>query len=345
MNPDSSEKFKAPGFWESLREAFLGAPRTFACLQVEVTSRCPARCNYCPHTTLKDVWQPRDMSLETFGRLWPAMRASARVHLQGWGEPLMNPAFFKMTAIARKAGCRVSTTTCGLHLNEELARKIVDSGIDIIAFSLAGTDAATNEVRRGADFEKVCRSIATLQNIRRARGGVHLEVHFAYLMLASTMESVRTLPALAKELGVHAAVVSTLDYIPASGFEKEAFGPHEAEKLAQATGWLKEAEAKARALEVDFHWSLPSPDAPGNECRENVSRCFYIAADGAVSPCVYLNLPVRMEDPGRRIFGNVNEREVLEIWADERFLAFRKALASGAPDPACKSCPKRFMAG
>ena len=345
MNPDSSEKFKAPGFWENFRETFLGAPRSFACLQVEVTSRCPAGCIYCPHTTMKAVWQPRDMTLETFGRLWPAMRSSTRVHLQGWGEPLIHPAFFEMVALARRAGCRVSTTTCGLHMNAELAGKIVDSGIDIIAFSLAGTDAATNAVRRGADFERVCRSIATLQKIRRARGGVHLEVHFAYLMLASAMEAVRGLPALARKLGVHAAVVSTLDYIPTSNFEKEALGLHETEKLAQAAGILREAEAKARELEVDFHWSLPRPDAPGDKCRENVARCFYIASDGSVSPCVYLNLPVRMEDPGRRIFGNVNDREVLEIWADERFLAFRKALASGAPDPACKSCPKRFMAG
>lgn len=343
MKNDTAEEFRAPGFWESIREAFLGAPRRFTCLQVEVTSRCHARCTYCPHTTLEDRWQSRDMTMETFGRLWPAMRTAARVHLQGWGEPLMNPAFFEMAALARKAGCAVSTTTCGLIMDEDLARKIVDSGIDIIAFSLAGTDAATNAVRRGADFDRVCRSIATLQKVRRARGGVHLEVHFAYLMLASAMESVRGLPALAAELGVHAAVVSTLDYIPAPGFEQEAFNADETGKLAEAARILTEAETEAEALDVDFHWSLPRPDAPGTGCRENIARSFYTASDGAVSPCVYVNLPVGGHHPDRHVFGNVNERDVLEIWDDEEFRIFREALAGGDPAPVCRSCPKRFM--
>jgi MoaA/NifB/PqqE/SkfB family radical SAM enzyme len=340
---DNHEKFRGPGFWESLRETFLGVPRRFACLQVEVTSRCHARCTYCPHTTLKERWESRDMTMETFGRLWPAMRTAARVHLQGWGEPLMNPAFFEMADLARKAGCKVSTTTCGLIMDENLARRIVDSGIDIIAFSLAGTDAATNAVRQGADFERVCRSIATLQKIRRARGGVHLEVHFAYLMLASAVEAVRGLPALAKELGVHAAVVSTLDYIPAPGLEKEAFGAHEIEKLTGAARVLKETEAEAGTLNVDFHWSLPRHDAPGNECRENIARSFYTASDGAVSPCVYVNLPIGVEHPNRHVFGNVNERDVLEIWDEAKFRDFRERLAGGEPAAACKKCPKRFM--
>jgi MoaA/NifB/PqqE/SkfB family radical SAM enzyme len=343
MENDTIEKFRGPGFWESLREAFLGVRRRFSCLQVEVTSRCRARCTYCPHTTLRERWQSRDMAMRTFGRLWPAMRTADRVHLQGWGEPLMHPSFFEMVVLARKAGCAVSTTTCGLLMDENLARRIVDSGIDIIAFSLAGTDAATNAVREGADFDRVCRSIATLQKIRRARGGVHLEVHFAYLMLASAMEAVRGLPALAKALGVHAAIVSTLDYIPAPGFEEEAFGIHETEKLAEAATVLRETEAEARSLDVEFHWSLPRPDAPGTGCRENIARSFYTASDGAVSPCVYVNLPTAIDHANRHVFGNVNERDVLEIWDDEKFRIFRERLACGDPAPVCRVCPKRVM--
>lgn len=53
--------------------------------------------------------------------------------------------------------------------------------------------------------------------------GVHLELHFAYLMLASQMEAVEGLPDLMDELDVHAAVISTLDYIAAPGLEAEAF--------------------------------------------------------------------------------------------------------------------------
>jgi MoaA/NifB/PqqE/SkfB family radical SAM enzyme len=335
--------FRPPGFWETIREAFLGVRRMMDCIQVEVTSRCQGRCGYCPHTTQRDRWRARDMDMGTFERLWPLMRKSSRVHLQGWGEPLLHPGFFDMAALARKAGCAVSTTTCGLRMDEDIARKLADSGIDIVAFSLAGTDAESNAARHGVDFDRVCEAIGLLQDVRRSAMAVHLEIHFAYLMLASDLEAVRRLPGLSHRLGVHAAVVSTLDYMAEPGFEAEAFMPHEADKLVRAAAVLSETEAEAKRLGVDFHWSLPRPDASGTGCRENIARSLYVAADGSVGPCVYANVPVDRLDPKRRVFGNVDETDPLEIWESEAFRRFRDGLASGDADLPCRTCPKRFM--
>jgi MoaA/NifB/PqqE/SkfB family radical SAM enzyme len=345
MNGKAPEvpEFRAPGLWETLKEAFFGARRLLDCLQVEVTSRCPGRCTYCPHTTLTESWRPQDMEMATFGRLWPLMRRSGRVHLQGWGEPLLNPAFFEMTALARKAGCQVSTTTCGLRMDTELAERILASGIDIVAFSLAGTDAESNAARRGVDFERVCAAVTTLQAVRRRRMGVHLEIHFAYLMLASAVEAVRGLPELMRRLGVHAAVVSTLDFIPDPAQEAEAFQPHETEKLSRAAAVLSETAAAARRLGLDFHFELPDSAAAGVSCRENINRSLYVSADGSVSPCVYVNVPADIPDPGRRIFGNVRDQDPVAIWESTDFRRFRERLAGGDPDLPCRSCPKRFM--
>lgn len=99
---------------------------------------------------------------------------------------------------------------------------------------------------------------------------------------------VRGLPGLMHCLGVDAAVVSTLDYVPTPGLEAEGFAPQETDKLAQA---------EARRLGVGFHWALPKPDAPGTTCRENIDRSLYVGADGSVSPCVYVNLPVNAFGP------------------------------------------------
>jgi MoaA/NifB/PqqE/SkfB family radical SAM enzyme len=342
-NEKKSERLRGPGFWETLREAFLGARRPMDCVQVEVSSRCPARCTYCPHTVLASRWRPRDMGMGTFQRLWPLLRLSSRVHLQGWGEPLLNPAFFEMAALACKAGCQVSTTTCGLRMDEGTARRLVDSGLDIVAFSLTGTDAGSNAARKGADFERVVAAVDTLQRVRRARMGVHLEVHFAYLMLASEMEAVAALPALARRLGVHAVVVSTLDYLPEPGLAPEAFGPDEPEKRARAAALLAETAAEARRLEVGFDASLQDPSTPGTGCRENVARALFVSAEGDMSPCVYVNLPVNGPDPRRRVFGNVNAADPVAIWEGEAFARFRQGLAGGDPDSACRGCPKRFM--
>ena len=338
----SSSPFREPGIWETLRERLFGVRRLLDCLQVEVSTRCPGRCRYCPQTVMHEQWQGRDMDMATFARLWPLMRRSSRVHLQGWGEPLLNPAFFEMTALALKAGSAVSTTSCGLIMNEPLALQLVESGLDIIAFSLAGTDPQTNASRQGVAFERVCEAIALLQAVRRARQGVHLEIHLAYLMLASNVEAVRGLPALMQRLGVHAAVISTLDYVPSAELESESFGRDEPEKLATAASMLQETAAEIRRLGMECHWSLPDPSAPGRSCRENIARSLFVAADGSISPCVYLNLPTGGPDPERRIFGNVLTQAPEAIWESEEFRRFRERLAGGAPDGCCLTCVKRF---
>ena len=345
MSQTGHPSFRGPGFWDTIKTQFLGVRRLLDCIQVGVTSRCPGRCTYCPHTTLRERWESRDMDMDTFSRLWPLLRQSARVHLQGWGEPLLNPAFFDMAVLGRKAGCAVSTTTCGLRMNSEIAAKIVKSGMDIIAFSLAGTDAPSNASREGVDFEQVCEAITTLKSACREHKVRHLEIHFAYLMLASAMEAVAGLPALMQRLGVHAAIVSTLDYIAEPGLEAEAFSPPEADKLERAAAILAETAAEARRLGLGFHYELPSPAASGTACRENIGRTLYVSADGGISPCVYVNVPADIFDPKRRVFGNVREQNPLEIWESADFRRFRERLAKGDPGRPCQTCPKRFMEG
>jgi MoaA/NifB/PqqE/SkfB family radical SAM enzyme len=333
---------KAPGLWETLGELLFGVRRLLDCVQIEVSARCPGRCVYCPHTVFGEERVSRDMAMETFARIWPLMRRSSRVHLQGWGEPLLNASFFEMAALARKAGCAVSTTTSGLPMSEAMALKIVESGMDIVAFSIVGSDAAGNASRRGVDFDRVCEAVSTLQRVRRSRMGVHLEIHFAYLMLASTMASVRGLPGLMERLGVHAAVISTLDYIAEPGLESEGFSPRESEKLEKASVILRETESEARRMGLDFYWSLPRPAAAGKSCRENVGRSLFVAADGSVSPCVYLNMSACNRNRDRRVFGNVCSQDPIFIWEGEDFRRFRNRMEGEEPDRCCISCLKRF---
>lgn len=337
------------------RESLFGKPRLLDCVQVEVTSACPGRCAYCPHTTQAARWRSRHMEAATFARLWPLMQESGRVHLQGWGEPFLHPRFMDFTALARKAGCRVSTTTCGLRMDETLAAQIVDSGIDIVAFSLVGTDEASNAPRAGVPFGRVCEAVRTLQRVRKARMGVHLELHLAYLMLASQMEAVDALPALMDELDVHAAVISTLDYIAAPGLEAEAFSPLESGKLEAARNRLERVAEEAARRGRGLYYSLPSPrtDQSGDglfPCRENASRTLYVDAEGRMSPCIYLNLPVDApagspEDLNRRVFGSAVEEPPLDVWQSAPFRLFRDALQSPLPDIPCRACPKRFETG
>ena len=140
IDPLANPAFKKPGILQSLSGFFWGRRRPIDCVQVEVSSVCTARCDYCPQNANAGRWKARNMEAETFAALWTLLRHSKRTHLQGWGEPFLHPLFFDFAAFARKADCAVSSTSCGLHMNEKTARKVVDSGMDVLAFSLAGTD-------------------------------------------------------------------------------------------------------------------------------------------------------------------------------------------------------------
>lgn len=356
-DPLADPAFRAPGFLERLREAFLGDPRPLDCLQVEVTSLCAGRCIYCPHTTESATWKSRHMPDEVFAALWPLLRGARRAHLQGWGEPLLHPRFLDYVALARKAGCAVSSTSCGLRMDAALARRLAESGMDLLAFSLVGTDEASNDARAGVPFARVRESV---RQIRKAIGDAGrpadrepLEIHFAYLLLADRMEAARGLPALMEELDVEMAVVSTLDYLALSGQAQLAFAPHEREKIAAARGILESIAAEADARGRIIHFALPGADAVADAggCRENVARTCYVDADGKISPCVYLNVPDNGATPSgappadhsrRRVFGDVRAEAPWDIWKKPEFAAFREALVRNAPDPACLACPKRF---
>ena len=344
-DPLADPALRGPGLWRMLRETFGSRRRLLDVAQIEVSSFCGGGCVYCPHTTMRDHWKARHMQAETMAWLWPLLLETGRVHLQGWGEPLLHPRFLDFVRFVRAADCLVSTTTCGLVMNERLAEGIVDSGMDIIAFSLTGvSQAANNAARTGVPRERLIASMRTLQEVRRARMGVHLEVHFAYLMLASAMEEVTRLPDLMEELGVHAAVVSTLDWLPSPEWRHEAFAPDERKKTDKARELLRHSAQRAAEKGLALYYSLPL-ERPRPTCLEHPERSVYVDAEGTLAPCIYVNLPHSGPDPMRRTYGCCREEDPLAVWNKPDFQAFRAALASCAPETPCVACPKRFAAG
>ncbi len=157
------------------------------------------------------------------------------------------------------------------------------------------------------------------------------------------MQAVLDLPELMHKLQVPVAVISTLDYIPSPELEALALPPHKTEELARAKAILEEASAKAKEYDVQLFYALPSMKA-NTQCRENIQKSLYVSAQGNISPCVYLNVPIQEEAAqDRAVFGNVNEENALDIWQGEAFTAFRQSHAAGCPSQAlCMNCVKRF---
>jgi MoaA/NifB/PqqE/SkfB family radical SAM enzyme len=317
-------------------------------IQIETTSHCDAACVYCPHTVYRQHWLHRHLSLETYRRLIPAFAKTKLVHLQGWGEPLLNPHFFDMVRLAKEQGCQVGTTTNGTSLNSDKLARLMDVDLDFIAFSLAGTDQKNDTIRRGTSLERTLQTIKNLNELKRERSSLRPDIHVAYMLLRSGQEDVATLPSLLQNLGVSQVVISTLDFIPNNELAEEAFTgpdtrPDELEKL------LNSIRAEGQRRGVPIHYQIPAGE-PQRFCTENVQRGLFISSDGGVSPCVFTGLPVSKasffmdgkEWPYTPLsFGNVNEDPLSRIWWKKPYKRFRHSFSPGKFAQPCLNCSKR----
>lgn len=317
------------------RLPFLRPAPRFDWVQVEVTTACTAACTYCPRTVWGQAWPERFLEQETFDRLKPFFPRTRHVHLQGWGEPFLHPEFFHFLRQAKEAGCQVGATTNGMLATEALLERCVTEGLDVLAFSLAGTDSGQDNIRRGTHLEQVLTAMKTLARLKAAHGSDSPRVHVAYMLLASRLGDLPRLPGLLAGLGVAQVVISTLDYVAAPELATEVVETSPA--LLAALARLRR-EATAMGLEVHDRWSAPA----SKPCAENPLRALVVAADGAVSPCVFAALP-EISGPRaahRLSFGNVRELEPLALWHAPAYQEFRRSLAGGNPPPLCRTCRK-----
>jgi len=292
------------------------------------------------------------MSMETLMGLIPALRRVGHVHLQGWGEPLLHPEFFQMVSLAHAAGCRVGTTTNGTLLEGDLASQIVDSGIEVVAVSVAGADAEGNDrFRSGAPLRRVMDGISALVRARNAAGVSHPEIHVAYMLLASQIDDLERIPSFLAGLGVQQVVISALDYVADQALEVEIIAPRNMgeNRALRARFDAVVAEGEARGLGGHYHLDVAGERQPC--CTENVQRAMVVASDGTVTPCVYTDLEI----PGASFWrhgerrpclrlgmGNVHREPLQTIWRKEAYRQFRRSFSRGPLVAQCQTCPKLY---
>jgi radical SAM protein with 4Fe4S-binding SPASM domain len=144
-------------------------------LFVEPTNVCNFRCTPCVHgaeNTRNDLKPLRHMDMGLFKNLirelqeWDGPRLKL-LRLAMLGEPFINPEFCEMVRIAKEADVaeRVDTFSNGSLLTQEVARRLIEYGLDIIRFSIyAAEDRRHQEVTRTK-----CTVGAIRDNIRRLR--------------------------------------------------------------------------------------------------------------------------------------------------------------------------------
>lgn len=142
-------------------------------LDIEVTSRCNLKCTFCDRQPFLKKDQIGDMDISLFKqiidegaehKLW-AGKLSYR------GEPLLHKDIAEMVSYAKKKGVLdIYFNTNGMLLDERMAEKLIDAGLNRISLSVEGTDPVIYEqMRVNAKFDVLRKNIESLIEIRKKR--------------------------------------------------------------------------------------------------------------------------------------------------------------------------------
>ena len=162
-------------------------------LLIETTTKCNLRCKQCAR--LVDKYALADMAMDAFQRLAPLFPYLKEVALYGHGETFLYKHLFEMLEELKRHNIFVYITTNGTLITEEVAKRLVELQLDRLSFSLdAATPELFNEIRRGADFDKIIDNIHTLNAYKKR---LHRDDKPALSLMYCAMKSnIQELPKL-----------------------------------------------------------------------------------------------------------------------------------------------------
>jgi MoaA/NifB/PqqE/SkfB family radical SAM enzyme len=296
-------------------------------VQVEVSTLCQLNCIMCPKSVFKRDWIFKHMELETFKKI--PFELFEFAHLQGWGEPLLNPDIVEMIDIAKKH-CRVGLTTNGLLL-DEFAKDL--SKLDYIAISIACADEEKHKAIRKCSLYELIDKIKALSEREKKP-----KITLVTMILKNTVDDLPKLVEIAKECGADEVIANNLDYIPSKDLENLAiFSKEERPEVLKV---IEKAMIKAKELGIKLVVK-PIRLEEVLVCAERPTENCLITYDGRVTPCVYLHLPTK-SDTIKRVFngkvvevkkvyfGNINEKPFKEIWNSQSYKDFRNVFEKRA---------------
>jgi len=137
---------------------------------VETTAKCNLYCPMCPRETHP---QPKeDMTDEIFERLvQESGKTGEHMMLIGLGEPFLDPAIFDRISYCDKHNVSTLLSTNGVLLDEDRARKLLDSPLEHITLSFDGSTKESYELyRKGAKFDRVRDNFVRFAKLKHERG-------------------------------------------------------------------------------------------------------------------------------------------------------------------------------
>ena len=284
-------------------------------VSIEPTTSCNLRCPQCPSGlrsfSRETGMLEKDFYKETIDQLAPRL---TYLILYFQGEPYLNPDFLDMAGYASSKNIYTATSTNAHYLDDENARKTVESGLDRLIISIDGTTQDVySQYRIGGNLEKVLDGTRKLMKWKKELKLSTPHVIFQFIVFKPNQHQLEDIKALAKELQVDELKIKTAQIYD---FENG----HEL---------MTDLPEYSRYIKKDEQYALQGSLL--NHCWKMWHSCV-ITWDGKVVPCCF------DKDATHRL-GTLQENTFSEIWSSPAYNSFRHSLLRSRTEiDICTNC-------
>ena len=300
-------------------------------IQIECTTRCNLKCTFCELSYWTE--KPADLQFDSFKKMVDHLPKLKRIDLTGIGESLMNRDFFTIVEFLKSRGVYVMLNDNFTLMTERAARRLIELEVDHIYLSLDGATKQTYEqIRVGANFDKVISNTRRLLEIKRAMGKKRPEVKINTVVCMTNYQELPAIVELASDLGI-----GMVTFVNVITFESTTrLDTLRVQQEIQSR--FQEALQRARKLGVLVKLEL-FDKLPVRECDFPWKRNF-VTYDGYVHPCCYTTQTGDRKAQNGRSFGNLVEKPFHTVWSGGLYSVFRRKMQQGVLPHECEHCPK-----
>lgn len=296
--------------------------------EVEVTTVCNLKCNMCEHTYWSDQ-EKRHLKFEEFKHIIDQFPKLRWINATGEGSGFLNRDYIKMIEYLKQKNVAVYFVDHFERLDGNIARKLIELGVDGIYASVDGATKETYEkIRIGADFDKVTKNLKTLVELKNEMNSPIPEICFRYTIQKLNLHEMPQFVEFVASLGTRKELGdgSRIDFGGLLDFKKIRHLC--VEEIPEAI--IRETLDKRKKLDLDVLFqhtgtkSIKIPNPPLELCL-----CWmepYIMMGGYVLPCCQVLMSNKRTFLRKHAFGNVFETNFKDIWYSERYKKFRNTV-------------------
>ncbi len=285
-------------------------------ITIEPTTACNLRCPECPsgkHEFLRPTGMlENDFFKDTVDDLYKDI---AYLIFYFQGEPYLNPQFLEMVNYASSKNIYTATSTNAHYLNDENARKTIESGLDRLIISIDGTTQETYEQYRiGGSLKKVIEGTKNIIRWKKELKSKTPHIIFQFLVVKANEHQINDIKVLGKEIGV----------------DEVRFKTAQIYNYANGNKLIPTIEKYSR-YKIQNNGTYEIKNKMLNHCWK-LWHSSVITWDGLVVPCCF-------DKDAKHPLGDSKETSFRQIWQGAKYNNFRAAvLHSRSEIDICKNC-------